>query len=144
VSTATVSLILTGISAGKPETRTRVEAAVEALGYRASGVARSLKLGSTGTLGLIVTDILNPFYPELVRAIEDAARAIDLAVVLCNGDDDVQREAAYLELLSDRRVDGMIVASGSLSERHGRWLARAPLPVVLVNSRLADDSQPAV
>ena len=144
VSTATVSRILSGIGEARPDTRARVRAAVEALDYRPSGIARSLKLGSTGTIGLIVTDILNPYFPELVRAIEDAARARDLAVMLCNGQEDADREAAYLELLSGRRVDGIVVASGSLSERHGQWLRAAPVPVVLVNCRLADGSQPAV
>jgi len=144
VSTATVSRILSGVLAGRPETRARVLNAAADLGYRPSGVARSLKLGSTGTLGLIVTDILNPFYPELVRAIEDAARSRGLAIVLCNGQEDADREAAYLELLAARRVDGVVIASGSLSERHGRWLADAPLPVVLVNCRLANGSRPAI
>jgi DNA-binding LacI/PurR family transcriptional regulator len=135
---------MSGVLAGRPETRARVLTAATDLGYRPSGVARSLKLGSTGTLGLIVTDILNPFYPELVRAIEDAARSSGLAVVLCNGQEDADREAAYLELLAARRVDGVVIASGSLSERHGRWLADAPLPVVLVNCRLENGSRPAI
>jgi DNA-binding LacI/PurR family transcriptional regulator len=144
VSTATVSRVLSGVPVARPETRARVLAAVAELGYRPSGVARSLKLRTTATLGLLVTDITNPFYPELVRAIEDAARAKGLAVLLGNGDEDPEREAAYLELLAERRVDGIIVASSGLSERHGRWLASAPVPVVLVNCELADGSRPAV
>jgi LacI family transcriptional regulator len=143
VSTATVSRILSGVGEARPDTRARVHAAVEELDYRPSGIARSLKLGSTGTIGLIVTDIMNPYFPELVRSIEDAARARNLAVMLCNGQEDADREASYLELLSQRRVDGIVVASGSLSERHGQWLRSAPVPVVLVNCRLADGSQPA-
>jgi LacI family transcriptional regulator len=143
VSTATVSRILSGVGQAQPATRARVRAAAQALAYRPSGIARSLKLGLTGTIGLIVTDILNPYFPELVRSIEDAARARDLAVMLCNGQEDPDREAAYLELLSERRVDGIIVASGSLSERHAHWLRSTPVPVVLVNCRLADGSQPA-
>ena len=143
VSTATVSRILSGVGEARPDTRARVRAAVAALDYHPSGIARSLKLGSTGAIGLIVTDILNPYFPELVRSIEDAARAQDLAVMLCNGQEDADREASYLDLLSDRRVDGIIVASGSLSERHGEWLRSAPEPVVLVNCRLADGAQPA-
>jgi LacI family transcriptional regulator len=144
VSTATVSRILSGAGEARPATQARVYDAVRALDYRPSGIARSLKLGSTGTIGLIVTDILNPFFPELVRAIEDAARARDLAVMLCNGQEDADREASYLELLSERRVDGIVVASGSLSERHGQWLRSTAVPVVLVNCRLADDAQPAI
>jgi len=143
VSTATVSRILSGVGEARPDTRARVQAAARELDYRPSGIARSLKLGSTGTIGLIVTDIMNPFFPELVRSIEDAARARNLAVMLCNGQEDADREASYLELLSQRRVDGIIVASGSLSERHGTWLRAAPVPVVLVNCRLIGGSQPA-
>jgi LacI family transcriptional regulator len=143
VSTATVSRILSGTGEARPDTQARVLAAVQELDYRPSGVARSLKLGSTRTIGLIVTDILNPYFPELIRAIEDAAQARDLAIMLCNGQEDADREATYLELLSERRVDGIIVASGSLSERHGHWLRSAPIPVVLVNCRLADGSRPA-
>jgi LacI family transcriptional regulator len=143
VSTATVSRILSGVGEARPTTRARVRAAAQALDYRPSGIARSLKLGSTGTIGLIVTDILNPYFPELVRSIEDAARARSLAVLLCNGQEDPDRETSYLELLSQRRVDGIVVASGSLSERHAQWLRSAPVPVVLVNCRLPDRSQPA-
>lgn len=143
VSTATVSRILAGVGQARPATRARVRAAAQTLAYRPSGIARSLKLGSTGTIGLIVTDILNPYFPELVRSIEDAARARDIAVMLCNGQEDADREAAYLELLARRRVDGIIVASGSLSERHAHWLRSTPVPVVLVNCRLANGSKPA-
>ncbi|HXG39371.1 MAG TPA: LacI family DNA-binding transcriptional regulator, partial [Candidatus Limnocylindrales bacterium] len=144
VSTATVSRILSGAAQGRPATRERVLAAARELGYRPSGVARSLKLRSTRTIGLIVTDIENPFYPELVRAIEDAALERDQALLLCNGAEDPDREAAYLELLAERRVDGIIVASSGLTERHGRWLARAPVPVVLVNCALPDSRLPGI
>jgi DNA-binding LacI/PurR family transcriptional regulator len=144
VSTATVSRVLSGALEARPATQQRVLDAVRELGYRPSGIARSLKLQTTGTFGLIVTDILNPFFPELVRAIEDAARERGYAVLLGNGDEDPDREATYLEVLAERRVDGLIVASGGLSERHGRWLRNAPIPVVLVNCELADGSRPAV
>jgi LacI family transcriptional regulator len=144
VSTATVSRILSGASRGRPLTRERVIAAARELGYRPSGVARSLKLRSTRTIGLIITDIANPFYPELVRAIEDAALERHQALLLCNGAEDAAREAAYLEVLAERRVEGIIVASSGLTERHGRWLARAPLPVVLVNCTLPDVGIPGI
>ena len=144
VSTATVSRVLSGAPHARPATRQRVFDAVGELGYRPSAIARSLKLRTTGTFGLIVTDILNPFFPELVRAIEDAARERGYAVLLGNGDEDPDREATYLEVLAERRVDGLLVASGGLSERHGRWLQSTVMPVVLVNCELADGSRPAV
>ncbi|HET7677462.1 MAG TPA: LacI family DNA-binding transcriptional regulator [Candidatus Limnocylindrales bacterium] len=134
VSTATVSRVLAGKSGVRPGTVARVTDAVEALDYRPSGVARSLKRRTTRTLGLVVTDILNPFYPEVVRAVEAAARMRGYSVILCNGDEDPEREARSLELLLERRVDGIIIASSRLTSRHVRWLERAPIPVVAVNS----------
>lgn len=134
VSTATVSRVLNGAGRASPATRDRVLAAARDLGYRPSGIARSLKLRQTRTLGLIVTDIENPFFPALVRAVEDAARAEGYAILLGNAADDPERESAYLDLLVERRVDGVIIAASSLGVRHGEWLAEPPLPVVLVNT----------
>jgi LacI family transcriptional regulator, galactose operon repressor len=134
VSTATVSRVLAGRGRARPETRERVFAAARELGYRPSGVARSLRQRATRTLGLIVTDIENPFFPQLVRAVEDAAHDLGYAILLCNAADDPEREAGYLELLVDRWVDGVVIAASSLGGRHREWLADAPLPIVLVNS----------
>jgi LacI family transcriptional regulator len=144
VSTATVSRVLSGIGKASPETSHRVRAAASELGYRPSAIARSLKLRATRTLGLIVTDIENPFFPQLVRGAEDAARDAGYALLLCNASDDPDREAGYLDLLVDRRVDGLIIAAGSLPRRHAGWLARSPLPVVLVNTRAAGLRLPSV
>jgi LacI family transcriptional regulator, galactose operon repressor len=144
VSTATVSRVISGSVAARPHTRARVLAAAEMLGYRPSEVARSLKLRTTRTLGLLVTDIQNPYYPEIVRAVEDTALERNLAVLLCNGADDPGREETYLDLLVDRRVDGIIIASSGLQERHGAWLARRSVPVVLVNWAAPDLALPAI
>ena len=145
VSTATVSRVISGADPAKPQTRARVLAAIETLGYRPSAVARSLKLRTTRTLGLLVTDIQNPYFPEIVRAVEDAALERNLAVMLCNGADDPGREENYLDLLVDRRVDGIIIASSGLQERQGAWLARQrSVPVVLVNWAAPDMRLPAI
>jgi LacI family transcriptional regulator len=144
VSTATVSRVLAGIGAARPETRRRVHAAARDLGYRPSRVARSLRVRATRTIGLIVTDIANPYFPEIVRAVEDAARGLDYAILLCNGGEDAEREAAYLDLLADRRVDAIIVASSGLTARHARRLQSAAVPVALVNSAPANGMLPAI
>jgi LacI family transcriptional regulator len=140
VSTATVSRVLAGVSRGRATTRERVLAAAGELEYRPSGVARSLKLRVTHTLGLIITDISNPFFPELVRGAEDRARELGYALLLGNGSEDPEREAAYLELFASRRVDGMIIAAASVTERHARSLRRASLPAVLLNCEIEDRS----
>jgi LacI family transcriptional regulator len=144
VSTATVSRVLAGLGHARPETRDRILAAARDLDYRPSGVARSLKRRSTETLGLIVTDIENPYFPQLVRAVEDAARAMGYSILLCNANDDPEREARYLDLLVERRVDGLIIAASNLGSRHLAWLAASPLPVVLVNTAAADIDLPAI
>lgn len=134
VSTATVSRVLSGVGRARPETRARVESAARELGFRPSDVARSLKRRSTLTLGLIVTDIENPYFPQLVKAVEDAAIAEGYTILLCSADDDPDREASYLDVLVERRVDGIIVAASTIGTSQGEWLADPPLPVVLVNT----------
>ncbi|HEX2756814.1 MAG TPA: LacI family DNA-binding transcriptional regulator [Candidatus Limnocylindrales bacterium] len=144
VSTATVSRVLSGIGRARPETHARVEAAARELGFRPSDVARSLKRRSTLTLGLIVTDIENPYFPQLVRAVEDAASGEGYAILLCNADDDPEREASYLDFLVERRVDGLIIAASTIGMRQGEWLATASLPVVLINTAATGDPQPTI
>ena len=144
VSTATVSRILSGASASRPATVAAVRAAAEALDYRPSSIARSLKTRTTNTLGLIVTDVHNPFFPELVRAVEDAAWEHGLRIILCNGARDPRREADYLAFLQDGRVDGLIVAAGHLADGYAAQLARTAVPVVIVNSERADLGVPTI
>ena len=144
VSTATVSRVLAGLGHARPETRDRILAAARDLDYRPSGVARSLQRRSTRTLGLIVTDIENPYFPQLVRAVEDAARAEGYTILLCNAADDPERESGYLDLLVERRVDGLIIAASSLGARHREWLASPPLPVVLINTAAVDVDLPSI
>ncbi|MGI8828988.1 MAG: LacI family DNA-binding transcriptional regulator [Candidatus Limnocylindria bacterium] len=136
VSTATVSRVLSGSVPARPETRERVLAAARELEYRPSGVARALKRQETRTLGLVVTDITNPFFPQIVRAVEGAAHARGYGIVLANGGDDATRELEHLELLIERRVDGIIIVSSRMTRRHAARLRSAPIPVVLVNDRV--------
>ncbi len=144
VSTATVSRVLSGVGRARPETRERVLVAARELDFRPSLVARSLKRRATLTLGLIVTDIENPYFPQLVRAVEDAANAEGYAILLCNADEDPEREASYLDILVERRVDGLIIAASTIGMRQREWLASAPLPVVLVNTNASNVDLPSV
>jgi LacI family transcriptional regulator len=134
VSTATVSRVLSGAANALPATRDRVLAAVRDLDYRPSAVARALKRRETRTLGLLMTDIGNPFYPLVARAVEAAAHELGYGIVLANGGDDPEREISHLEMLLERRVDGIIVASSRVTRRHAERLRSAPVPVVLVNA----------
>jgi DNA-binding LacI/PurR family transcriptional regulator len=134
VSTATVSRVLAGVGNPRPDTAAAVLAAAGALDYRPSAVARSLRMKRTRTLGLIVTDIQNPFFPELVRAADVGARALGYSILLGSAAYDEHRAMHYLDLMVDRRVDGMIIASSQLSEESWQWLVASPVPVVVVNA----------
>jgi len=144
VSTATVSRVLSGVGVAREPTRQRVLAAARELDYRPSGIARALKRRETRTLGLLVTDLGNPFYPQVVSAIESAAHERGYGIVLSNGGDDPERELEHLDLLVERRVDGIIVASSRMTGRHAAFLRRSPVPIVLVNSTAAGSGIPAV
>lgn len=137
VSTATVSRVLAGIGNPKPDTASAVMRAAEELGYRPSGVARSLRMKRTQTLGLIVTDIQNPFFPELVQAADQAARDRGYSIILGSAAYDEGRVVEYLDLMVDRRVDGLIIASSQVSADTWRWLAASPVPVVVANAEPA-------
>jgi len=113
-------------------------AAVEELGYRPSGIARSLRMRRTRTFGLIVTDIQNPFFPELVQTADDVARAMGYSILLGSAAYDEQRAMHYLALMADRRVDGLIIASSQISAESSRWLADSPIPVVIINAEPGD------
>lgn len=144
VSTATVSRSLRGGVGVEPATRAKVEEAARQLHYRPSGVARSLKLRATRTLGLIVTDIENPYFPQIVRAVEDAAREQGYTVLLADGRRDPERELESLDILGEREVDGMIIASTTLTRRHGERIHELPCPVIIINSASTVPAVPGV
>src|SRR5437016_6122841 len=108
VSTATVSRVLSNGLHVRPEVRARVMAAVEQLGYRPNLVARSLRSQQSNTLGLIVSDIRNPFFTSISRAVEDVAYEQGFSVFLCNTDENPEKEAIYLHLMRDEGVAGVI------------------------------------
>lgn len=107
VSTATVSRVL-GKGPVSPELRARVEAAIKATGYRPNLSARRLRSQHSQTIGLIVSDIRNPFFTALSRAVEDAAYQAEMRVILCNTDENPEREAMYLRLMQEERITGLI------------------------------------
>ncbi len=110
VSTATVSRVLANHPHVSASMRRRVLSAVAELEYRPNLVARSLRSQQSQTLGLIVSDIRNPFFAAVSHAIEDAATAQGYTVVLCNADEDPQKEARALALMHDAHIAGVILS----------------------------------
>ncbi|MGD9919173.1 MAG: LacI family DNA-binding transcriptional regulator [Paenirhodobacter sp.] len=130
VSTSTVSRAL-GSGPVSAEVLARVESAVAATGYRPNLAARQLRSQRSMTVGLIVADIRNPFFTQVSRAVEDVAYAAGMRVLLCNTDEDPEREAMYLELMAEERVSGLIVTP--TLHLSPAALTRVERPVVLID-----------
>jgi LacI family transcriptional regulator len=134
VSIFTVSAVINNKGRVSATLARRVEAAIRKLHYRPNLLARSLAKQQTHTIGMVVTDIANPFFPAIVRGAEDAAQKAGYSVLLCNSDDKQDKEALYLELLISKRVDGIILnkTPGLLSAGQRRMLADSKVPIVLL------------
>ena len=110
VSVATVSRVLNDHPSVSPAARARVLAAVETLGYRPNAVARSLRTDQTRTLGLVISDVLNPYFTELARSVEEEARALGYSVIIGNADERPELQDHHVRTLLDRRIDGLLVS----------------------------------
>jgi DNA-binding LacI/PurR family transcriptional regulator len=138
VSSATVSRVLAGKPHVREDVRQRVLQAVKQLGYQPSRVARSLRVRSSQIIGLIISDIQNPFFTALVRAVEDQAYAHQYAIFLCNSDENSHKEALYIDLMLSERVAGVILTPTRETGSPARKLQEAGIPVVVVDRRIRD------
>ncbi len=109
VSIKTVSRVVNNQSEISEETRQRVQAVIEELGYRPNLIARGLVTQRSYTIGLVFPDITNPFFPDVARGVQDAARAKDYNTLLCNSDENQQEELRTLHSLAAQGVDGIII-----------------------------------
>ena len=142
VSITTVSHVINSTRFVKQETRQRVIEAMQRLNYRPNNTARSLRMGISKMLGLMVPDNSNPFFAEMARKIENLCYENGYNVILCNSDNNQEREASYIELLIGKMVDGVIfIASGNQPD-HLTKLVEAEIPIVIVdrevNQQVAD------
>lgn len=109
VHPSTASRILSGARRGDPEVARRVQQAAGALGYRTNRIARALRQQSTTTVGMVVPDLENPFFPALVKSVESALNGAGYALLLCDAQDDPDVEAQRIDALLERQVDGLIL-----------------------------------
>jgi DNA-binding LacI/PurR family transcriptional regulator len=137
-SIATVSRVLAGNTNVKAATRNRVLAEVARVHYRPSRVARTLRSQRAATIGLIISDIQNPFFTAMVRAIEDIAYQHNYSLVLCNSDEDPEKEALYIDLLLAEQVAGIIIACTVEVDVAHQRLHAAQIPVVAIDRRMGD------
>ncbi|MGO2603309.1 MAG: LacI family DNA-binding transcriptional regulator [Alkalibacterium gilvum] len=116
VSEATVSRVINNSKKVKYETSQKVKKTIKELGYQPNELARSLRSNSTKTIGVIISNILNPFFTSVVRGIEDYANQNDYNVIICNTDENSEKEKRYVQTLINRKVDGLIIATtGNIS-----------------------------
>jgi LacI family transcriptional regulator len=134
VSPMTVSRVINSQARVSQETRRRVQASVDTLGYVPNRLARALSRRRTSTFGVVIPDLSNPFFTLVVRGIEEAARRADHHVILCHSHADPERERAYLEDMLSFQVEGVLIAPVSDRSRpHMRLLARERVPFVMID-----------
>lgn len=137
VSQMTVSRVINSSAAVRPDKRARVERAIEELGYVPNRLARGLSARRLGVIVVLVPDLTNPFFTEIVHKIEDVANEQGLTVVLGNSDERPEREADFLRTVSALRVDGAIIgATGDGAVSSVRRLQNAGIPVVALDRRV--------
>lgn len=136
VSLGSASLALRGQPGVRAATRQRVLAVAARLRYQPSAVARGLVTRRTHTIGLLISDIANPFFIRAVRAVEDVAQENGYNLILCNTDEDAAKEAQYLQVLMEKRVDGIILATTGQSLRAVREIRYRKTPLVLFDRAL--------
>jgi len=140
LSPATVSRALSGSRRVAPELQARALAAAEQLGYRANRVARALRTRSTGTVGMVVPNIANPFFPVIIQAVEKQLRAQGTQLLLCDSGDDVRQEAELVHSLLEHRIDGILVSPcDRVSSRTTVRLAASQVPVVQIDRRAGSE-----
>jgi len=139
VSVATVSHVVNESRFVADETKARVLSAISELNYRRDGIARSLRRSHTGTIGAIISDVTNPFFSDLVKGIDNVVHNLPnrVNVMLCNTEEDPAKERAYLDVLMEKRVDGLIVAPAGDNRAYFQSLIEQSFPLVFVDRTLS-------
>lgn len=137
VSPVTVSRVINNASNVNPQTRARVLDAIRELGYVPNVAARGLRSKRMHSLALILPDITNNFWTTVARGVEDAAQARGYAVLLCNTDENLSKQAGYLRLVASQRVDGVIIAPCDGDPDHVAPLRERAIPSVVIDRLVA-------
>ncbi len=134
VSLKTVSRVVNGEPGVRPETATLVLDAIAELGFRRNDMARALRRGQRSrTLGLVIEDVSNPFYSAITRGVEEVARRRGMLVIAGSSDEDPERERELVQLLWERRVDGLLVVPAGVDHRYLLPEVRLGTPTVFID-----------
>jgi LacI family transcriptional regulator len=136
VSPITVSRVVNDSPGVNPKTRERVTKAIAELHYIPNAMAKSLRSKKTHILALVLTDVTNPFWTTVARGVEDTAAQNGFHVILCNTDENPDKESNYITVLLQRRVDGILLAPSSGDRRRLLPLKRQKIPCVLIDRKV--------
>ena len=141
VSHTTVSRALRESSLISVETRGRIQLLAREMGYIPNAIAQSLQTRQTSTIGLVVTSIADPFWGDVMKGVEEVARASGFSVILSASHNDPDQEMAIIETFHRRRVDGIIIAASRITGNYKERLDRIRVPVVLINSQTESEAE---
>ncbi len=143
-SVSTVSRVLTKSGPVAEQTLRRIMEAIDELGYRPNALARGLVQKRTGTIGVVLPDVANPFYAEVLRGMGDVAAAQGFHLLLVNADLSFRKEEEGLAILAEKQVDGVIYTSGEVTPAHRELFAALRRPVALAATYDPEGAYPAV
>lgn len=145
VSSATVSRVLNNNPQVDEAMRVRVMDAINRLSYQPNHDARRLRAQSSNVIGLVISDIQNPYFISVIRGVEDAAYARQMNVILCNSSEDLAKQAMYMRVMEAERVAGLIlVPSHSQRDDDVRRLQKSGIPVILLDRAMQNADMDAV
>lgn len=143
-SMATVSRVVNGSTNVKPDTRKKIIETIERLSYRPNAVARGLASKKTTTVGVVIPDISNSFFAEVVRGIDDIASMYKYNIILSNSDNNKEKELILINTLLEKQVDGLLFMGGEVTEEHLTIFKSSSVPVVLAGTKDPQNAFPSV
>lgn len=132
VSQATVSRVISGNNSVSPEIKMRVMEWVRKLDYQPNIIAQSLVSNKSLLIGVIISDISNPFFSDIIKAIEDEAAKYGYSIILCNTDSNCEKEKKYINILKSYSVDGILIVPSDNKNKYFKSLAAIGIPVVVI------------
>jgi len=144
VSTATVSHVINNTRFVSEGLKEKILQTIRDLNYQPNAIARSLVKRKTHTIGIIISDILNPFYTAIVRGIEDVTYKSGYNVVLCNTDEDPEKEMLYIQILMEKRIDGLVISTAFQDGGHPLLSQLKGIPLVAVVRKINNLASDAV
>lgn len=144
VSVSTISRVLNNKPDVSEETKIKVEKAIKEMGYNPNRIARGLVLKKTNSIGLVIPDINNPFFPEIIKGVERTAKKLGYSLILCNTDNDKKEERESISLLRSKQVDGIILSLSLENKAVLKELEKEKFPIVQIDRQIKDSIYPAV